>query len=140
MLQLCWHIPANFICTGEHPESTYARNHRIFYQSLKYLSIKPSFHIIATITWIAANGSSNLSDSSCLMETCTNDFSDSKDRDRLDRTLLYSLRSTTDCINSQSIPSSVTEVVHSDANDRNDHMETRLIADRECVLISCIVM
>ena len=89
---------------------------------------------------MAANGSSNLSDSSCLMETCTNDFSDSKDRDRLDRTLLYSLRSTTDCIDSQSIPSSVTEIVHSDANDHNDHMETRFKADRECVLISCIVM
>ena len=49
--------------------------------------VKPGFHIIVSIVWIAVNYSSDPSD---LLETCTNDPNDRKDQDRWDRALLYS--------------------------------------------------
>ena len=46
--------------------------------------VKPGFHIIVTIVWIAVNYPSDPSD---LLETCTNDPNDCKDQDRWDRAL-----------------------------------------------------
>ena len=54
------------------------------------MELKPGFHIIVTIVWIAVNDSSHHSDHSDLLEICTNDPNDRKDQDRWDRALLYS--------------------------------------------------
>ena len=43
------------------------------------MTLKPGFHIIVAIVWIAVNDSSDPSD---LMGTCTNDPGDRNDQDR----------------------------------------------------------
>ncbi len=54
------------------------------------ICLKPGFHIIVTIVWIAVNDSSDPNNPSNLMETCMNDPSNRNNQNRWDRNLFYS--------------------------------------------------
>ena len=80
---------------------------------LKRSIVKPGFHIIVTIVWIPVNDSS--------------DLSDPKDQDRSDRICsIPAIHYRSERNNPLATPLSISGVVESDSNDRNDYMETRL--------------
>ena len=66
------------------------------------------------------DNSSDFSDSSDLMESCTNDSGEREGQDRWGRTLLCSS-------DPLAIPSSIPGVVHNDSNDRTDYTENQAL-------------